>query len=390
MSSDPIAQPQRAKPRRRTLFIARAILFITSLLLTLVVVEVGLRLIFRSKGIDIRTYQPSFIYGVSETDRSRFMSHPFLPYATRPLDSRKQFINREEIHQVVVHDVQTNSLGFRTPDRPFEKPARTKRIITLGGSTTIDGPTNDQTWPAMLEKKLNDYYARTGYKIEVINMGVDMGTSPISLVTLEMLGVEFQPDLVISYDGVNDAGNLIGFYLIPDYRNVMTKYDDSFRTLQSRLPKWAFKSYLVSWASLKYDHLFHKRPDVWGQVFAPRYSANIRASSNPIEGAQYFERNLRLMRSISKEYGATFLAATAHFAQPPEHVLKLNAELRGFFQREQIDYLDLDALLQHDDWSIHEDQAHWTLKGLDQVAEHWKAKVITADSLKLNQQGGGE
>lgn len=85
-------------------------------------------------------------------------------------------------------DYTNNSLGFRTPERPFEKPDSTKRIVTVGGSTTFDGPTNDQTWPALLEQKLNDHYARSGYKIEVINMGVDMAASPTSLIDLGFMG----------------------------------------------------------------------------------------------------------------------------------------------------------------------------------------------------------
>ena len=134
-------------------------------------------------------------------------------------------------------------------------------------------------------------------------MGVDMASSPTSLINLAFVGTQFQPDLVISYDGVNDTVFLCGFDgIAPDYRNAMDKYDDDFRTLQSRLPKWAFQSYLATVFSLKYDRLSRKKPDVVSQVHSSKLSRLTR-SSNPIEGVQYFERNLKLMRGISTEYG---------------------------------------------------------------------------------------
>jgi hypothetical protein len=356
-----------------------------STILTLFVFEGALRLIFHARKIDLRTYQPSFIYGVSAADPHRFSSHPFLPWAPRPFDSRKLTFFRPAINQTVVCDYTNNAFGFRTAERAFTKPPHTKRIVVLGGSTTFDGPSNQQTWPALLEEKLNRAYEQSGYRIEVFNMGVDMASSPTSLINLAFLGTQFQPDLVISYDGVNDTVFLCGFEgIAPDYRNAMDKYDDDFRSLQSRLPKWAFQSYLVTVFSLKYDRLFSKKPDVVSQVHTSKLS-KLRRSVNPIEGVQYFERNLKLMRGISTEYGAKFLAATGHWLTPSPQVEQLNAELRSFFAREQIDYLDLDRALEHNDLSIHVDPVHWTLKGLDQVAEQWKSQIIAKDMLKLNQ-----
>jgi hypothetical protein len=294
-------------------------------------------------------------------------------------------IFRPAVNRVVEYNYTNNAFGFRTPDRAFAKPPKTRRVVALGGSTTFDGPSNKQTWPALLEEKLNHVYERSGYRIEVFNMGVDMASSPTSLINLAFLGTQFQPDLIISYDGANDSVFLCGFEgIAPDYRNAMDKYDDRFRTLQSRLPSWAFQSYLVTVFSLKFDRLYPKKPDIVSQVHSSKLS-RLSRSANPIEGVQYFERNLKLMRGISTEYGAGFLAATAHWLTPSPQVDQLNGELRTFFDRERIDYLDLDKSLEHNDLSLHVDAVHWTLKGLDQVAEQWKSKIVTTDALKLNQ-----
>ena len=365
----------------RSRSITRVWLVVASTAVTLLILEGGLRIYFAAVHRDISDYRPSFFYSTVAFDgRGRFTAHPFLPYAPRPFDARKLLPYRPDVGRVVELDYTNNSLGFRTPERPFQKPPMTKRVIALGGSTTFDGPTNDQTWPALLEGRLNDHYSSQGYQIEVINLGVDMAASPYSLIDLAFIGVEYEPDLVISYDGVNDSGMIGNDGLTPDYRSSMGKFDEQDQTLQSRLPKWAFKSYLLSWASFKLDRIAGKQPDLAGQVYMKKLSA-LKVSTNQLAGVQYFERNLRLMRAISEEYGAKFLAATAHWVQPPERVVVINEELRRFFAREHIDFIDLDKELPHDDWSIHVDGVHWSLKGEEAMAEHWTAKIIATDAL---------
>ena len=372
------------RPRHRLLI--NLLLLVLSTSFTLLALEGAIRLWFHAKHSDIRTYQPSFLHGPAAADPHRFTSHPFLPWAPRPFDSRKMFVFRPAVNRVVECDYTTNSLGFRSPERPFKKPPRTRRIVTLGGSTTFDGPSNRQTWPALLEEKLNGAYKQSGHTIEAINLSVDMASSPVSLINLALLGTQYEPDLIISYDGVNETSFLIGFEgLLPDYRNAMDRYDDDFRTVQSLLPKWAFGSYLLTMVSFRYDRLSRRKPpDVVGQVHLSKLS-RLKRSPNSIEGVEYFERNLKLMRGISAEYGAAFLAATAHWITPSPPVIALNEELRRFFAAERIDYLDLDRVLRHNDLSIHVDDAHWTLQGLEEVAELWKSKIIETDSLKLNE-----
>ena len=361
--------------------IGRVLLVVASTVVTLLGLEGGLRIYLSAVHRDISEYRPSFFYSTASVeDRSRFTSHPFLPYAPRPFDSRKLLTYRSDVGRVVEMDYTNNSLGFRTPERPFKKPPMTKRVITLGGSTAVDGPTNDQTWAALLEKRLSDRYSGQGYKVEVINLGVNMASSPYSLVALAFIGIEYEPDLVISYDGVNETIGVDG--LTPDYRTLLGKFDEREQTFQSRLPRWAFKSYLLSWASFKLDGIAPRQTDLWGQVYGKKV-LTLRASTNQLEGVQYFERNLRLMRAISGEYGAKFLAATAHWTHPPERVVAINEELRRFFAREHIDFIDLDKELPHDDWSIHVDAAHWSLKGEEAMAEHWAAKIIATDALRF-------
>jgi uncharacterized protein YjbI with pentapeptide repeats len=122
-------------------------------------------------------------------------------------------------------EVTYNSHGFRGNEFEKEKPDNTFRIFTVGGSTTIgDGVEDDETWPAHLQQIINEKI--TGKKIEVINFGVNSATteheyeiirnrisSLISFVTIEgqqesiaeQIRPSLDPDLIIMYDGWNDA-----------------------------------------------------------------------------------------------------------------------------------------------------------------------------------------
>ncbi|HXD33288.1 MAG TPA: SGNH/GDSL hydrolase family protein [Pyrinomonadaceae bacterium] len=358
--------------------IAKAAIALTSILFTLGVLEVGLRVFFAVRGKDIKLHQPSSAYN-RLSDNRRFTEHPFLPYAPRPNDARTLYIYRGATNHAYSYTYALNSLGFRTPERPFHKEPGTKRIVTLGGSTTVDGFTDSDTWPALLEAKLNDRY-RDKAKVEVINLGMDMASSPTSLVDLAFLGVEYQPDLVISYDGVNDAALLGHAGFQPDYRNVFARYDENYQTVQSWLPGWAFRSYLVTLISRKLDTIA-AGSDIGSQVMKVD---RLPPATNPIEGIEYYERNLKTMRAIAREYNARFVGATAHWVAPDTKVQAMNDELRVFFARESINYLDLDRLLAHDDWSLHVDAVHWTRAGVEQGANAWADKIQRENLLDLN------
>jgi hypothetical protein len=371
---------------QRSSMIARIILIAVGIVLPLLMAEVGLRVYFYVKGKDIDIYRPSFVKSSlgardNASDRRRYISVPFLPYAPRPNDSRTFNVWRDAIKQSISYTYANNSWGFRSPEIPVTKPARTKRIITVGGSTTWDGLTNDLTWPSLLQKKLQEHYKSTGESIEVVNMGVEAYASPMSFVWLSFMGLQFSPDLVISYDGINDSGLIGRKGLTPDYRSIMRHFDNDL-ALQARLPAWAFRSYFITTATYTIDRYgWFGYSDVWSAI----HTTQLPPAEDPASGIEYFERNLRLMRGVSNEYGARFLAATAHWTHNTPSTVLQNQKMRQFFQQTGIPYVDLDAELPHDDWSLHVDHAHWTTKGLELVAEAFAEKIVSDDLLQQNE-----
>ena len=71
-------------------------------------------------------------------------------------------------------------------------------IAVLGGSTTFcTGLSDEDTWPAILQKKLGDQY-------QVINYGVPGYSTAENIIQMSMLVPERKPDIVIFYLGWND------------------------------------------------------------------------------------------------------------------------------------------------------------------------------------------
>jgi len=92
---------------------------------------------------------------------------------------------------------------FRGDPIALEKPARTLRIFTLGGSTTL-GVRNsfESSYPRLLQLRLQQQFP--GTRIEVQNAGVDWYTTAHLLSTYQLRVRPYRPDLVIVMIAIND------------------------------------------------------------------------------------------------------------------------------------------------------------------------------------------
>lgn len=101
---------------------------------------------------------------------------------------------------------ERNSLGFRSLSMcTAKKPPNTIRIICLGSSTT-DQPTQatDDIWSAILEKELQKKFSSQRIRIEIAAMGRGGQTVVDGLLYAQNNLLNFQPDLVILLEGIND------------------------------------------------------------------------------------------------------------------------------------------------------------------------------------------
>ena len=98
-----------------------------------------------------------------------------------------------------------NSHGFRGPEISKEKPENVFRIMLIGGSTANSlGSTSDYTTiSGYLQKKFDNENLEK--KVEVINAAIGGITSYEETYYVKNYLIEFNPDLIIVYDGANDA-----------------------------------------------------------------------------------------------------------------------------------------------------------------------------------------
>ena len=98
-----------------------------------------------------------------------------------------------------------NSHGLRSKEFSAKKPLGVYRVIAIGGSSVagIESP-DDQTWPAILETKLQRKYPNR--KFEVINAGFGSTHTKQHLGLFRNELLQYEPDMIIYYEAWNEAG----------------------------------------------------------------------------------------------------------------------------------------------------------------------------------------
>jgi lysophospholipase L1-like esterase len=153
--------------------------------------------------------------------------------------------------------VQHNNAGYRGAKVPLLKTCKL-RVLCMGGSTTyglgVEKPS--ETYPAQLEILLNNYISKDSIlskkycAAEVLNAGLEAGTSAEELQQYLFKYRYYMPDVVIIHSGINDAevmGNTTDFQL--DYTN--------YRRLQFHLEplpvpaRWLMRSYFISYIVIR-------------------------------------------------------------------------------------------------------------------------------------------
>ncbi len=96
---------------------------------------------------------------------------------------------------------QNNNVGLRDDFIIIPKPEGLFRILCVGGSTTVEGWTNDATYPNLLEKRLQEAFPNVS--LEVINGGIS-GLNSYSELKKIPVYLDLDPDLILEYNAVND------------------------------------------------------------------------------------------------------------------------------------------------------------------------------------------
>lgn len=178
------------------------ILALVSIVVALVLAEIGLRAYFWSQGVGREDFQEMLkrsqqaprediettgVYGLTQPS-----PYPDIVYEVRP-NLRGTFRGKE---------LRTNAFGMRSGDIERRKPAGTYRILGIGDSHMFGwGVAQDETYLSILERRLN---AEGIGKFEVLNLGTPGYNATMEVATLEHKGLAFDPDLVIMHFVGND------------------------------------------------------------------------------------------------------------------------------------------------------------------------------------------
>ena len=122
------------------------------------------------------------------------------------------------------YEVRINRWGFRTQDFEKRKPQLVFRVVCIGASTTVQGPTNETTYPALLQEMLLEIAenVRSNIEAEVV---VSESNDPRSyrLSSDKLLATGFKPKR--SVEQAMDE-------MIQLYRDGVLQDNESFHTVK--------------------------------------------------------------------------------------------------------------------------------------------------------------
>lgn len=251
--------------------VVRSGLLVGSLVLSLAVVEAGLRPVV-----------PLDPFG------SRLALRP---HVSMRLEVDLRGVSRNGRHS-------TNAWGLRG-DAPPPPDAGSYRIITVGGSTTQCFYLDDhKTWPYLLQMKLS----AAGWRVWIGNGGLDGHSTRGHLVFMEDVVARIRPDAIIVLAGINDL-----LYSLDERRRLRgSRYDRTgWLTVVYRRSRLA--QVLYAWSQVVFGAALRVRRSGHGN-FEPRPLSGDAAETPKnvmtlLPGLPEYRVNLKRIIALSKSSG---------------------------------------------------------------------------------------
>jgi hypothetical protein len=275
-----------------------------------------------------------------------------------------------------------NSLGFWGPELDVEKPPNTLRIVALGGSTTA-GPL---AWPYQLQTQLSTALKPVG--VQVQNLGIGGWTSAEAVAAFAMVGLSYQPDVVVVHCVNNDMEPMRALAPAVDYshyRRAMNVLQDEVG--EARIHKSnqeAFDAVVAGLSDLfVYFKMFRTDALPTRATVHALTTWQGESTAEPSQGAiAIYKRNLTSIAALAEANGATMVVATMPVMKTPRagmpslpsgHIKSLefqNQRLRDFAEEEGWVLADM-AAIAPELAPYFEDAIH-----VDMTGERMKAEVV--------------
>lgn len=354
--------------------------FVCAIIFIALVSEGFFRLYFNLRGYEIRYWQLASPGGY---EPSTIPGHPFLPWSFNP--GFKQNVTLSGPYykgaDPVTGTFTVNSFGFRGRENISQKkPGGTYRIECFGGSTTICRIGEPYTWPERLQSLLRSHYKTEN--IEVLNFGISWAFSAYSLVNFELRGLDFNPDMVIVYHGINDLARL-GY---PDFRGdyVQSTKDLNYPySLLNKIPPWFFRSYVFSVSTgLIAKNAFNITPgDLSKNVFVDSEKAR-----NKLEGLGVYKRNLRNIGHICRGNGIDLvLASFAYCSKTDPRAARaldiMNRVVKSVAEGGRFIFVDQKGLIPPVCGEYFVDNWHFSKEGNEEMAKNFADRIIKSKAI---------
>ena len=236
--------------------------------------------------IDLYLGQQPTVRSDVNGESASLASHPYLLYTHLPNLTTDGY-------------QQTNSLGYRNREFTVAKPPDTIRILVLGGSTTFMWPfvkNPADTWVACLEAKLKTISKKT---VQVVNAGLNYGTSAEALAGYVFRHRFLQPDIVIYHGGGNDVLPLF-------FGNYTPEYTHFRRYGAGEIPRPGEKFLLRHSSTAKYVYSRWLEPIGAVVVTEPFWEVDPKTALERVrmQAPEGFRRNLDMLVSSSQQAGS--------------------------------------------------------------------------------------
>ena len=327
--------------------------------------EAGLRVFAASRGIDAQA-----ALDLEHPEGGLYVPHPYTGYTLRHVPGSPD----------------RNKDGLRGPEVERHKPPGVVRILCLGGSTTYgSGLTADEAYPARLAALLAPLSAPgadggSGRRYEVLNCGVPGYSTAESLIDLELRLLEFEPDALVIYHGINDARLVQARGFEPDYSHMRVVWREP---QVSPLSQWLWThSYAYAWlaraggfgpSTVRLEDLIYV--DDWADLYVP---ADGGAAEINRDGVDVFIRNIDSMVALARARGVEVLlttfpmrggaAARVEGQDFAPTVAVMNRQLVEYARTQGVPLCDFAAALDSRR-ELFQDQAHLTAEGAAVQAE---------------------
>ena len=237
--------------------------------------------------------------------------------------------------------VSTNSRGLRSKEvRPLEGQYR---ILALGDSRTLgSGIYDSETWPALLEARLNEFVPNY---FEVINAGVGGYSAYQGMRYLEKYVHEFKPQLVVACFGTND------WHPIPPGTRGLVEWDDlTQRWGIEALVREAFKGVCASIAP---------------SPFGPR-----TMRMRPGEFTDCYVRMRELSLEVGADLAVMYLPSTVDVTPVPHTTSPVQCLMQGIAGYTGAKFLNPITVFPDKCDSLFVDPTHFTLEGNKVITEY--------------------